>query len=144
MKVINEIRDEKKQFNSIEEFDLFYQKHKDDMNSHTTQYLNKVYKINCSDGNEYRITKKNCVKHDGKIGGGDIYLKKVVNKKTEDNNINDLMYANIQADITNLQNTINELKQQIKAITESIAVIPDIKNTLNEVVKVVNEITHNI
>ena len=148
MKVINELRDETKQFNSIEEFDLFYQKHKDDMNSHTTQYLNKIYKIICSDGSEYRITKKNCSKQDNKITGGDIYLKKVVKKQCDDSSINDLMYANIQADITNLRNELDNVKNElnniydkIKSLTESVNEVRNIKNTLNEVIKVVNEIT---
>ena len=154
MKIINEIRDEIKQFNSPEEFDLFYQKHKNDMNTHTTQYLNRIYKIKCADGNEYRITKKNCSKQDGKISGGEIYLKKVVKKTDADNTINELMYTNISADITNLRNEldrtknelssilseIESLKESVKTINESIAVIPDLKRTLNEVVHVVNEL----
>ena len=155
LSVINEIRDEIKQFNSIEEFDLYYQKHKDAMNTHTTQYLNRVYKIKCADGNEYRITKKNCSKQDGRISGGDICLKKVV-KKNDDNTINELMYTNVQADIANLRNEVNRvtnelnsilveidaLKESVKTINESIAVIPDLKRALNEVVHVVNVLTH--
>lgn len=65
LKVINEIRDETKIFKTVEEFDIYYSKHKDEMNTHTTQYLNRVYKIDTNDG-EYRITKKNCKKVDGK------------------------------------------------------------------------------
>ena len=137
LKVINEIRDEIKTFNSPEEFDLYYRKHKESMDNRTTQFLNKVYKINSPDG-EYRITKKNCEKKDGKIVGGKICLKKVVNKQNDDNEITDLRYANIQADITNLKNELNELKKQIESINESIAIIPEIKNTLNEVVRVIN------
>ena len=154
LSVINELRDETKQFNSVEEFDLYYRSHKDDMNSRTTQYLNRVYQIKCADGSEYRITKKNCVKQGGKISGGDICLKKVVKKNDVDNTITDLMYTNIQADITNLRNEldrtknelssilsdIDTLRESVKTITESIAVIPDIKRALNEVVKVVNEL----
>ena len=149
LSVINEIRDEIKQFNSIEEFDIYYQKHKDEMNTHTTQFLNRVYKIKCADGSEYKITKKNCSKQDGKISGGDIYLKKVVKKSDNDNTINELMYTNVQADITNLRNELNSilsdidaLKESVKTINESIAVIPDLKRALNEVVHVVNELTH--
>ena len=156
LSVINEIREETKQFNSLEEFDLYYQKHKESMDNHTTQFLNRVYKIKCADGNEYRITKKNCSKQDGKISGGDIYLKKVVKKSDNDNTINELMYTNVQADITNLRNEldratnelnsilveIDALKESVKTISESIAVIPDLKRALNEVVHVVNELTH--
>lgn len=82
LKVINEITDEVKYFKSIEEFNLFYQKHKDDMNDQTTQYLNRVYKIITPEGMEYRITKKNCSKSGNRRVGGDIFLKKVV--KTND------------------------------------------------------------
>lgn len=149
LSIINEIREQVKQFNSLEEFDLFYQKHKDEMNARTTQYLNKVYKIKCADGSEYRITKKNCVKQDNKISGGDIYLKKVVSKKIDDNNsITDLMYANIQADITNLRaeldnvrNELNHVLDSIKSLTDTANEVCNIKSTLNEVIKVVNELT---
>ena len=142
LKVINELRDEVKQFKSVEEFDLYYQKNKDAMNSCTTQYLNKVYKINGSDGTEYRITKKNCTKQDGKLVGGDIYLKKVVSKNDTENNINELMYANVQADITNLRAELDKTKNQLNELTSKmesiIEAIPAIKNTLNEVVRVIN------
>ena len=53
LKVINEITTEIKNFKSIDEFNLYYQKHKDDMNNQTTQYLNRVYKIVTADGVEY-------------------------------------------------------------------------------------------
>ena len=145
VKVINQIRDEVKQFNSLEEFDIYYHKHKDEMNSHTTQFLNKIYRIKLPDGTEYRITKKNCQKQDGKLVQGDIYLKKVVVSKTDDNNISELFYANVQADIANLRNELDltkkqltELQKQIESINESIAVISSIKNSLNEVIRVIN------
>lgn len=69
LEVINEITEETKNFKSIEEFNLFYQKHKDEMNGRTTQYLNRVYKIITPDGVEYRITKKNCSKEGNKRVG---------------------------------------------------------------------------
>ena len=148
MKVINELREQIKQFNSVEEFDIYYQKHKDEMNDKTTQFLNKVYKINCADGSSYRITKKNCSKQDGKISGGNIYLKKIVKKQSEDN-INDLMYANLTADITNLRNELDNVKNElnnvlvsIKSLTDTVNDVTNIKNTLNEVIKVVNVLTH--
>lgn len=78
LEVINEITEETKNFKSIEEFNLFYQKHKDEMNGRTTQYLNRVYKIITPDGVEYRITKKNCSKEGNKRVGGDIFHKKSV------------------------------------------------------------------
>ena len=128
MKVINEIREQTKQFNSVEEFDLYYRRHKEDMDGKTTQYLNRVYKIKCSDGTEYRITKKNCLKQDGKLCGGEIYLKKVVNKQSDDDDLNDVRYANLKVDITNMNEQINELKQQIDSM----------KQTINEMIRVIN------
>lgn len=108
LKVINEIRDEVKTFNTVEQFDSYYRIHKDDMNTHTTQYLNRVFKINTPDG-EYRITKKNCVKVDGKLTQGEIYLKKIKGTNTT-------------------HDSITDLQNQVDAI----------KNALNEVIKVVN------
>lgn len=154
--VINQIRDEVKQFNSLEEFDLYYNKHKADFDNKTTQFLNRVYKIRLPDNTEYRITKKNCVKKDGKLINGEINLKKVVATKNQDNDISELVYANINVDITNLRNELDstkkrfeeslslttkqlaELAKQITAINESIAIIPEIKNSLNEVIRVIN------
>ena len=82
LKVINEITDEVKYFKSIEEFNLFYQKHKDDMNDQTTQYLNRVYKIITPEGMEYRITKKIALKV-GTEGLVVIYfLKKLLKQMT--------------------------------------------------------------
>ena len=150
--VINQIREEVKQFNSLEEFDLYYSKHKDEMDNKTTQYLNKVYKIRLADGTEYRITKKNCVKQDGKLVQGDIHLKKVVTRQNQDDSIQELMFANLQVDITNLRNELDLTKKQladlvkqldalndkVSVINESIAVIPNIKNSLNDVIRVIN------
>ena len=110
LKVINEIVDEIKNFKSIEEFNMYYQKHKDDIDNKTTQYLNKVYKIVTNDGSEYRITKKNCSKLNGKIKGGEIYLRKVNNN---DKNIKELENDIIKADIEQLKLKITELTSTI-------------------------------
>ena len=52
VKVVEPIRTPMKEFNSVDEFNLFYHNHKDEMMSTTTHRLNKMYKIN-----GYRITK---------------------------------------------------------------------------------------
>ena len=93
LKVINENINESKVFKSVEEFNLFYQKNIEQMKTQTTNYLNKIYKIITNDGNEYRITKRNCT--DGKRLNGDIYLKKVGNTITKT-----LENDNIKADIS--------------------------------------------
>ena len=143
LKVINEITDEVKYFKSIEEFNLFYQKHKDDMNDQTTQYLNRVYKIITPEGMEYRITKKNCSKSGNRRVGGDIFLKKVV--KTND--LKELKQDVIKAEIENLksdiQNYDKQWKDQVLACEHKFATIDkklaELTNTVNQIAKYINE-----
>ena len=138
LKVINEIRDETKIFKTVEEFDIYYSKHKDEMNTHTTQYLNKVYKIDTNDG-EYRITKKNCKKVDGKITDGDIYLKKVKTKLNEDDNLTSLRFTSIEASVESNKTSINQLKTDIEQLTLT---VDDIKDKLNKVIQFINSQTN--
>lgn len=143
LKVINEIRDETKIFKTVEEFDIYYSKHKDEMNTHTTQYLNKVYKIDTNDG-EYRITKKNCKKVDGKITDGDIYLKKVKTKLNEKSSENDdltsLRFTSIEASVESNKTSINQLKTDIEQLTP---IVDDIKDKLNKVIQFINSQTNS-
>ena len=111
VKIINENRNEVKVFKSLEEFDLFYQKNIDQMKSQTTNYLNKIYKIVTNDGNEYRITKRNC--KDGNRCSGDIYLKKIGNTTTKA-----LENDNITADINMLRETVDAISSKTDAIDE--------------------------
>lgn len=151
LKVINEIRDETKIFKTVEEFDIYYSKHKNEMNTHTTQYLNKVYKIDTNDG-EYRITKKNCKKVDGKITDGDIYLKKVKTKLNEndspearlrsDKSLDDLTslrFTSIEASVESNKTNINQLKTSIEQLT---LIVDDIKDKLNKVIQFINSQTN--
>ena len=156
LKVINEITTEIKNFKSIEEFNLYYQKHKDDMNNQTTQYLNRVYKIVTPDGVEYRITKKNCQKEGTKRVGGDIFLKKVV--KT--NELKELEQDVIKADIENLKNELTAVlsrsamfeelpacQSMIKDLKQSYELkftaldkkIAELTNTVNQIAKYINQ-----
>ena len=132
LKVINEITTEVKNFKSIEEFDLYYQKHKDEMNNQTTQYLNRVYRIVTPEGTEYRITKKNCSKDGSRRVGGDIYLKKVV-KVTD---LRELENDVIKADIENIRNDIVQMQTNYNNITQKLA---SITNTVNQIAKYINE-----
>ena len=144
LKVINEIRDETKIFKTVEEFDIYYSKHKDEMNNHTTQYLNRVYKIDTNDG-EYRITKKNCKKVDGKITDGEIYLKKVKSKMTRqeartprvnvDDDLITLRFTSIEASVESNKASINQLKIDVERLTQ---LVNDIKDKLNNVIQVIN------
>ena len=126
------------------EFDIYYSKHKDEMNNHTTQYLNRVYKIDTNDG-EYRITKKNCKKVDGKITDGEIYLKKVKSKMTRqeartprvnvDDDLTSLRFTSIEASVESNKASINQLKIDVERLTQ---LVNDIKDKLNKVIQVIN------
>lgn len=145
LKVINEITTEIKNFKSIEEFNLYYQKHKDDMNNQTTQYLNRVYKIVTPEGVEYRITRKNCSKEGTKRIGGDIFLKKVV--KTND--LKELQEDILKVDIENLRNELTnkvnseQYKQDLDSLNNHMNEIDkkinELKTTVNQIVKHINQ-----
>ena len=52
LKFIGPIKSPLKEFDSVDEFNIYYHKHKDEMDTETTHSLNKKFKIN-----GYRITK---------------------------------------------------------------------------------------
>ena len=141
LKVINDNVNESKVFKSIEEFNLFYQKNIEQMKTQTTNYLNKIYKIITNDGNEYRITKRNCT--DGKRLNGDIYLKKVGNTITKT-----LENDNIKADISLMKESLNEFTEQINQLNNKNKILEEHINKLSNVVdqqsKVINEYVLNV
>lgn len=141
LKVINANIDEPKVFKSIEEFNLFYQKNIEQMKTQTTNYLNKIYKIITNDGNEYKITKRNCT--DGKRLNGDIYLKKVGNTITKT-----LENDNIKADISLMKESLNELNEQLNQLNNKNKILEEHINKLSNVVdqqsKVINEYILNV
>ena len=141
LKVINDNVNESKVFKSIEEFNLFYQKNIEQMKTQTTNYLNKIYKIITNDGNEYRITKRNCT--DGKRLNGDIYLKKVGNTITKT-----LENDNIKADISLMKESLNEFTEQINQLNNKNKILEEHINKLSNVVdqqsKVINEYILNV
>ena len=64
IKVIEPIRKPLKEFETVNDFNIFYHKHKEEMDAETTHVLNKKYHIN-----GYRITKIKgvlCLKKDSK------------------------------------------------------------------------------
>ena len=92
LKVIEPIKNYIKEFNSPVEFNLWYAKHKEEVDSLTTHKLNKMYLIN-----GYRITK---IK-------GELMLKvdrKIKEKEGEDENIHE---------------EINELRDEIAKIKDA-------------------------
>ena len=118
-----------KEFNSPEEFDKYYLKHKEEINNKTSNQLNKEYKIK-----DYKITKRNIKIIDNKKVG-DIYLKPIgakgatcyaggskgANENIDNNN-----------NLININNEIQEMKNKINLLTESYNEILNIlKNYLN-------------
>ena len=100
LKVIEPIKNYLKEFKTVDEFNLYYSKNKDEIDSMTTHKLNKMYHI---DG--YRITK---IK-------GKLCLKKWEKKDKESNNENDHLEMH-EEEINYLKNEIEKLKITINSI----------------------------
>ena len=100
LKVIEPIKNYLKEFKTVDEFNLYYSKNKDEIDSMTTHKLNKMYHI---DG--YRITK---IK-------GKLCLKKWEKKDKESNNENDHLEM-YEEEINYLKNEIEKLKITINSI----------------------------
>ena len=117
-----------KEFNSPEEFDKYYLKHKEEINNKTTNQLNKEYKIK-----DYKITKRNIKIIDNKKIG-DIYLKPIIPvtqaapKVLKNNNEN---IDNNTVSGPEWANEIQEMKNKINLLTESYNEILNILNNLN-------------
>ena len=118
-----------KEFNTPEEFDKYYLKHKEEINNKTTNQLNKEYKIK-----DYKITKRNIKIIDNKKIG-DIYLKPIIPatqaapKELKNNNEN---IDNNTVSGPEWANEIQEMKNKINLLTESYNEILNIlKNYLN-------------
>ena len=100
VKVVEPIQSPMKEFNSVDEFNLFYHNHKDEMMETTTHRLNKMYKIN-----GYRITKIR----------GELCLKKVreaVKQKSEESGEgNDVVdeSVDIETRLQRLEEVVNEI-----------------------------------
>ena len=97
LKVIEPIKNYIKEFNSPVEFNLWYAKHKEEVDSLTTHKLNKMYHI---DG--YRITK---IK-------GELMLK--IDRKMKDKALND------ETEEETVHEEINELRNEIKNIKDTV------------------------
>lgn len=105
LKVIEPIKNYINEFNSPVEFNLFYAKHKDEIDSLTTHKLNKMYHIE-----GYRITK---IK-------GELMLKKdpKLKMKEKEEAINE-----------EINEEINELKSEIKEIRDTVNKIIEFLNS---------------
>ena len=101
LKIIEPIRDYLKVFNSADEFNIWYTKKKDEVDSLTTHKLNKMYKIN-----GYRITKiKNVL---------------MLKKSSETNNVNNQSANNplVTNDLSELQDEIKNIKSTVNQIIQ--------------------------
>ena len=113
LKIIGSHQTESKHFNSIDEFNIYYVKHKAEMTDMTTQKLNKLFVI---DG--YRITKKGTRDADGKRVSGEICLKPTHATKLM-NDIDDTKQFDSFA------SRIDQLEAKIKLLTDTVNKIID-------------------
>ncbi len=100
VKVIEPIKNYVKEFNSPVEFNLWYAKHKEEVDALTTHKLNKMYHVD-----SYRITK---IK-------GELMLKKDPKLTIkEDETINET----VNEEITELKNEIKNIKDTMNKLIE--------------------------
>ena len=99
LKIIEPIKNYLKEFKTVDEFNLWYSKNKDEVDKLTTHKLNKMYKI---DG--YRITK---IK-------GILMLKK--DTKTKSKEMDKVIKDEIRDEINEIRNEINEIRDAVNKI----------------------------
>ena len=102
LKIIGPIKSPLKEFDSVDEFNIYYHKHKDEMDTETTHSLNKKFKIN-----GYRITK---------IKGVLCLKKDRIVKPDEDKVLEDPTP------------TISEIMERIQKLEETVNKIIDVLN----------------
>ena len=95
LKIIGPIKSPLKEFDSVDEFNIYYHKHKDEMDTETTHSLNKKFKIN-----GYRITK---------IKGVLCLKKDRIVKPDEDNEDPTPSISEIMERIQKLEETVNKI-----------------------------------
>lgn len=137
LKVLDPIKNPSREFKSIEEFDAFFQKNKDELNAKTTQQLNKLYRIT-DNGEEYKITKKGTRDENGKRVIGEICVKKKHNS-AEECELRIEMLASIgevNLKIDNLEKKNIQLLDEIKNLKLE---IDSLSAYLNKTVKYINE-----
>ena len=111
LKVIEPIRDYLKVFSSPDEFNIWYTKNKDEVNTLTTHKLNKMYKIE-----GYRITKIKNV----------LMLKKesIANQHSANSILVPDTLAELQDEIKNIKSTVNQIIQYLNGSQQHIDVSP--------------------
>lgn len=109
VKIIEPIKHFIKEFNTPEEFNMWYKMNKKEMDELTTHKLNKLYHIN-----GYRITKRK----------GELMLKIYGENKKNENSSNE---ENLQNDdrITEIENNIEQINEEIKNIKIALQSVRD-------------------
>lgn len=114
VKIIEPIRNYTKEFNTPDEFNIWYSKNKDTIDSLTTHKLNKMYHIN-----GYRITK---IK-------GTLCLKKWENKVKKEVDKN-----NVSVD-----EVVDEFREEYSSQLEDMKKdIKELKNVINKIISYIN------
>ena len=106
LKIIGPIKSPLKEFDSVDEFNIYYHKHKDEMDTETTHSLNKKFKIN-----GYRITKIKgvlCLKKD-----------RVVKAEEEEDPYNTPTISEIMERIQKLEETVNKIIDVLNGETKA-------------------------
>ena len=106
-----------KNFNTIDDFNKYYTKHKEEMDQLTTKKLNKLYKI---DG--YRISKKDTRDKEGHLQQGTICLKKLIEPKID--------IHELQKQLEELKSKLQIQEQKLKNQDQKINIITDRFNEL--------------
>ena len=112
LKIIGSHQTDSKHFNTIDEFNIYYVKHKAEMGNMTTQKLNKMFTI---DG--YRITKVGTRDTDGKRINGEICLKPA-SKSGDTNDVSKPWQEDIDdimAKMKVLTDTVNRIIEHLNA-----------------------------
>lgn len=135
IKIIEPIKNYSKVFNTPEEFNSFYTKNKEEMNSMTTHKLNKMYFIE-----GYRITK---IK-------GVLMLKKWDDKEKNENEdeLNEFKnnLKNKDIEINSIKDGLSYYQNKLNTITKSLDEykeemkneLKQIKETINSIITVLN------
>lgn len=138
LKVLDPIKNPSREFKSIEEFDAFFQKNKEELNAKTTQQLNKLYRI-VDNGEEYKITKKGTRDENGKRTIGEICIKKKSVCKAEETELKVEMLEligelNAKIDKIKIENTI--LKTNIDALKNK---FEELSDYVNQAIGIINK-----
>ena len=120
-----------KNFDSIEEFQQYYNLHKDEIDKTTTTKLNRMFKIK-----DYKITRRKIGDNDGKT----LCFQQI--KSNQNKNVDKDAYEEYKIELCELENTISELNSKMKNIElkfeQSQLEINKIKKQMVEIINAIN------